>query len=109
MRIGVVTGGNIEDLDWAQGLDFRSIEWMRFHSGPAGPGHKDWKPFAEKFAAEATARDLRISAIGAYYQNPLDPKQTEYACAAFRRAIEVAAHIGVKNVAGFPGAVISSE
>src|SRR6266516_2769693 len=72
MRIGVVTGGSIEDLDWAQGLDFRSIEWMQFHSGPAGPGHTDWKPFAEKFAAEAKARDLRISAIGAYYHNPLE-------------------------------------
>ena len=109
MRIGVVTGGTIEDLAWAQGLGFRSTEWMRFHSGPAGPGHTDWKPFAEQFAAQAKARDLRISAIGAYYQNPLDPKQTEYAGAAFRRAIEVAAHIGVKNVAGFPGAVIETE
>src|SRR5437762_4420400 len=109
MRIGVLAGGSIEDLDWAKCLDFRCIEWMQFHSGLAGPGHKDWKPFAEQYAAEAKARDLRISAIGAYYQNPLDPKQTEFAGATFRRAIEVAAHVGVKTVAGFAGAVIETE
>ena len=33
----------------------------------------------------------------------------EFARATFRRAIEVAAHIGVKTVAGFPGAVIELE
>ena len=109
MRIGVLTGGSIEDLEWAKRLEFQSVEWMRFHSGPAGPGQTDWKPFAEQFAAEAKARDLRISAIGAYYQNPLDPKQTGFAGAVFRRAIEVAAHLGVKTVAGFAGAVIETE
>ena len=109
MRIGVLTRGEIEDLDWAQRLGFRSIEWMRFHDSPAGPNHADWKSFAEKFAAEAAARDLRISAIGALYQNPLDPKQTAFARAVFHRAIEVAAHLGVKTVAGFAGAVIETE
>src|SRR5438128_7187017 len=109
MRIGVVTRGQVQDLDWAQRLGFRSMEWMGFHDGPAGPNHADWKRFAEKFAAEAKARDIRISAIGALYQNPLDPKQTEFARAVFRRAIEVAAHIGVKTVAGFAGAVIEIE
>src|SRR2546421_285456 len=109
MRIGVVTRGEVEDLDRAQRLGFRSIEWMRFQDSPAGPNSTDWQPFAEKFAAEAKARDIRISAIGAHYQNPLDPKQTEFARAVFRRAIEVAAHIGVKTVAGFAGAVIETE
>ena len=109
MRIGVVTRGQVQDLDWAQRLGFRSMEWMGFHDGPAGPNHADWKRFAEKFAAEAKARDIRISAIGALYHNPLDPKQTEFARAVFRRAIEVAAHIGVKTVAGFAGAVIETE
>ena len=109
MRIGVVTRGQVQDLDWAQRLGFRSMEWMGFHDGPAGPNHADWKRFAEKFAAEAKARDIRISAIGALYQNPLDPKQTEFARAVFRRAIEVAACIGVKTVAGFAGAVIETH
>ena len=109
MRIGVVTRGAVEELDRAQRLGFRSIEWMRFQDSLAGPNNPDWKPFAEQFAAEAKARDIRISAIGALYQNPLDPKQTEFARAVFRRAIEVAARIGVKTVAGFAGAIIETE
>jgi sugar phosphate isomerase/epimerase len=109
MRVGVLTGGGMEDLDRAQRLGFRSIEWLGFHDGPAGPDHPDWKPFAEKFAAEVRARDIRVSAIGALYQNPLAPKQSDFARAVFRRAIEVAAHIGVNTVAGFAGAVIETE
>src|SRR5207245_7367637 len=88
---------------------FAAIEWMRFEGSPAGIEHKDWKPFAEQFASEAKARGVRISAIGALYRNPLDPRQTEFAQATFRRAIEVAAHIGVKTVAGFAGGVIETE
>src|SRR6185437_9298850 len=109
MRVGILTRGEVEDLDRAQRLGFRSMEWMCFHDSPAGPGHADWKPFAEKFAADARARDIRVSAIGARYQNPLAPKQTEFARAAFRRAIDVAAHIGVNTVAGFAGAIIETE
>src|SRR5271155_4509817 len=108
MRVGVLCGG-MADLDWAGNLGFRSIEWMRFDESPAAPPHADWKPFAEKLAAECKARGIRISAIGALYKNPLDPKQTESAAAVFRRAIEVAAHIGIRTVAGFAGAVIEME
>ena len=109
MRIGVLTSADLEDLNQAQSLGFRSIEWVRFSDSPAGPKHTDWKPQAEKFAAEARARDLRISAIGALYQNPLAPDQSEFARAVFRRAIDVAAHIGVSTIAGFAGAVIETE
>ncbi len=108
MRVGVLCGG-LADLDWAGKLGFRSIEWMGFAGSLAAPPHADWKPFAEKLAAECKARGIRISAIGALYQNPLDPKQTETAAAVFRRAIEVAAHIGIRTVAGFAGAVIEWE
>jgi sugar phosphate isomerase/epimerase len=109
MRVGVLARGEIGQLDWAQRLGFRSIEWVRFDTCPAGPQHVDWKPYSEQILAEARARDLRISAIAALYGNPLDPPQTDFAHAAFRRAIEVAAHIGVKTVAGFAGAVMETE
>jgi len=109
MRIGVLARGEVAELDWAKRLSFRSLEWVGFAESPAGPSHADWKPCVEQIAAEAKARDLRLSAIGAYYQNPLDPHQTEFARTVFRRAIEVAAHIGVKTVAGFPGAVIETR
>jgi sugar phosphate isomerase/epimerase len=85
------------------------MQWMRFADSPADPSHEDWKPFAEKFASEARERTIRVSTIGALYKNPLDPKQTDAARAIFRRAIDVAAHIGVKTVGGFAGAVIDVE
>jgi sugar phosphate isomerase/epimerase len=109
MRIGILTRGETAELDRAQRLGFSSIEWVRFAECLAGPDHTDWKPFADEFFHEAKSRGIRISAIGALYENPLDPKQTERAKAVFRRAIEVAAHLGIRTVAGFPGAVIELE
>ena len=109
MRVGVLTRGEIAELDRVHRLGLRSIEWVGFADSVAAPGRTDWKSFAEQLAAEAKARDIRISAIGAYYQNPLDPKQADYARTVFRRAIEVASHLGVRTVAGFAGAVIETE
>jgi len=108
MRVGVLIR-TLEEIDWAKKLGFRSVAWMRFGESLCAPPNADWKPFAEKFSAEAKSRDLRISAIGALYKNPLDPKQTEFARAVFQRAIEVASHLGVKTVCGFPGAVIETK
>lgn len=107
MRIGVAC--RVDELEWAQKLGFRSMQWMRFAHSPAAPPHDDWKAPAEKFAGEARDRHIRIPAIGAFYRNPLDPKQTESARAILRRAIDIAAHIGVKTVSGFAGAVIEWE
>ncbi len=109
MRIGFLTEANVERLEWARQNGFGSIAWNRFEASPAGPKESNWRPFAERFAAEAKTRNLRISAIGALYQNPLHPGQSEFARAAFVRAIEVASHIGVGTVSGFAGAVIEME
>src|SRR5271168_938408 len=108
MRIGMLSRG-FEEMEQLKRLGFRSMQWMRFAETPAAPQHEIWKPFAEEFAADALAHDLRISAIGADYRNPLDPSQTEHARALFLRAIEVAAYIGVKTVSGFAGAVIETD
>ncbi len=108
MRVGVLSRG-WEDFDWLKKLDFHSIQWVRFPESPAGPCHADWKPYAENFSAALRDRDIRISSIGADYKNPLDPKQTESARAAFQRAIEVASFMGIRNVSGFAGAVIELE
>ena len=66
MRVGVLIAGEIEQLEWADGLAFRSVEWMRFDAGPAGIAKKDWKPFADEFSEAAKLRNIRISAIVAY-------------------------------------------
>jgi sugar phosphate isomerase/epimerase len=109
MRVGIITDANVSRLDWGQRNGFGSIGWNRFETSCAAPNEKDWKPFAGQFAGEAKIRNIRISAIGALYRNPLDPEQSEFAKSVFLRAIDVAAHIGVKTVSGFPGAVIELE
>jgi sugar phosphate isomerase/epimerase len=83
--------------------------WMRFAESSCGPDRANWKPYAEELASEAKSKDIRISAIGAFYANPLDPRQTERAHRVLRRAIEVAAHIGVRTVSGFAGGVIETR
>lgn len=109
MRIGLLSPAGIEELDRLKRLGLRSMEWVRFAEGPAGPDRADWKPFAEEIQGLARERDIRISAISAYYRNPLDPKQTENAERIIRRAIEVASHLQVKTVAAFSGAEIELE
>jgi sugar phosphate isomerase/epimerase len=109
MRVGVLAKGDIAELNWAKELGFRSIEWVGFAESTSGPKQEQWQESADKVAAEARSRDIRISAIGALYANPLDPQQTEFARGVFRRAIEVAERIGVRTVAGFAGSVIDVE
>jgi len=108
MRIGFLTDANLEQLEWARQNSFGSISWMAFARSFAGPGKERWQEDAAQFAADARSRNIRVSAIGALYQNPLDPAQTDSARSAFHRAIDVAALIGVKTVSGFPGAVIET-
>lgn len=106
MRIGFLTEADVARLDWAGKNGFGSIQWNRFETSGAGLHVADWKPFAEQFASAAASRNIRISAIGAHYRNPLDPAQSEGARKIFQRAIEVASLIGIRTVCGFPGAVI---
>ncbi len=91
-------------------LGFQSMQWMAFPESPAAQAKCRLEDaLSEKFAAEAKDRGIRVSAIGAYYRNPLDPKQTDAANAFLRRAIDIAGHIGVKTVSSFGGAVIEVE
>lgn len=109
MRIGFLTDANEERLKWARQNGFGCIQWNRFEDSLAGLKRPNWWIHAEEFAAQAKENNIRISAIGALYKNPLDPKQSDFARETFRRAIEVAEHIGVKTVCGFAGAVIEME
>jgi sugar phosphate isomerase/epimerase len=108
MRIGFTTDAELEVLDWAKQNGFGSIAWMRFDSSFAAPGKERWREEARRFAAEAKALAIRVSAIGAFYRNPLDPAQTERAKELWQRAIDVAGEIGVRTVSGFPGGVIET-
>jgi sugar phosphate isomerase/epimerase len=108
MRIGFTTDAEVELLDFAKQHGFGSIAWMRFDQSFAAPGKEHWRDDAQRFGTEAKTREVRISTIGAFYRNPLDPVQTEFARAALHRAIDVAALLGVRTVSGFPGGVIET-
>lgn len=85
------------------------MQWMAFPESIAAEPHSGWKALARQFAEEAKGRNIRVSAIGAYYRNALDPKQTDYAAATLRRAIDIAGLIGIRTVSAFAGAVIEVE
>lgn len=108
LRLGLTTTGDAASLDRVARLGLTAWEWVRFDTSPAGPGAADWRPHAEMIGALCQARGLRLSAIAAWYRNPLDPRQTGPARAAFLRALEVAAFLGVRTVAGFSGAVVET-
>jgi sugar phosphate isomerase/epimerase len=109
MRIGVLCRGEAAELDWAARLGFKSCQWVRFEGSPCAHPGNAWKDAARETKEAAEKRGLRISAIGALYKNPLDPAQTEHSNFVFRRAIEVAGHLGIKTVSGFSGAVIRTK
>lgn len=103
MRIGFLSSASPAELDWAKQHGFGSIAWMAFAESAAAQPGADWRREAEQVGGAVRERGLRLSAIGAYYRNPLDPPQTGRARALFQRAIEVAGHLGVRTVAGFAG------
>ncbi len=94
------------ELDKMQRLGFRCFEWVRFEDSPCGTRHADWKSAATQIGEEAQRRNLRISAIAAWYRNTLDPKQIDTARKVMERAIDVAAQLKIKTVGAFVGAVI---
>jgi sugar phosphate isomerase/epimerase len=109
MRVGVLTALTDERLVWARQLGFQSLGWMRFAESPAAAEGCDWRPWTEELAGRARELGLRLSAIGAFYANPLDPRQTIRAEAILRRAIEVASRVGIRTVSSFSGGLIETD
>ncbi len=108
MRLGMLARCDAAELDLVQRLGFRCFEWVRFEESPCGTHTENWRPAAEAVAAAARERGLRITAIAAWYRNALDPRQTDMARRIIYRAIDVAAHLGIRTIGAFPGAVIET-
>ena len=108
MRLGMLARAEASELDFVQRLGLRCFEWVRFEESPCGCGHANWHAAADDIATEAERRGLRISAIAAWYRNALDPRQTDEARKVLHRALDVAAHLRIRTVACFPGAVIDT-
>ena len=57
MRIGILTDADMNRLEWAKQNGFGSIEWMRFDTSFANPKQDIWRPYADRFAADAKSGD----------------------------------------------------
>lgn len=106
MRVGLLTGFDLDTLQWARHAGFRSLELLtsikdRFH--PAGPDTAGWKGEAERVAGTLRDLGLRCSCIGGFYHNNLDPGKEASARSLIRGTIDLAVALGVDRVAGFAG------
>jgi sugar phosphate isomerase/epimerase len=108
MRLGMLARGEPAELDKVQRLGFRCFEWVRFEDGPCGTKNPDWKSAATALGEEAKKRDLRITAIAAWYRNTLDPKQIDTARRVMLRAIEVAEFLKIRTIGAFTGALVNT-
>ncbi len=106
MRVGFLTTADKARVDWAAENGFGSVEWVGFENSPAGPKGDGGIGFARDFFDYAKDKGIRVSCIGAFYGNALDPQQSDFARSTFVAAIETASALGIKTVAGFPGAPI---
>jgi sugar phosphate isomerase/epimerase len=108
MRLGMLSRCDNESLDLVQRLGLRCFEWVRLEESACGSRNADWRKSADDLREQTKRRDLRITAIAVYYRNALDPKQSDEARKILYHSIEVAAHLGIRTIAAFPGAVIET-
>ncbi|MBI4556838.1 MAG: sugar phosphate isomerase/epimerase [Candidatus Hydrogenedentes bacterium] len=109
MRIGFLSSFNEERIAFARKGGFGSVELLTgyFQGAPEYmPGKPDWKAKADKVNAAYAAADIRISCIGAFYLNHMDPTIEAQAKETVRNAILLAEYLAVGAVAGFAGRVV---
>lgn len=108
MRIGFLSGYSAERIAFAKKWGFQSVELLTgyFQDAPDYmPGKPDWQVKAAEMKAAYAAADIRISCLGAFYVNHMDPAIEAKAKDIVRNAIVLAEHIGVPTVAGFAGRI----
>lgn len=103
MRLGFIMGFDRERMEFAKSAGFRSAELSVGADSPFFPGQPDWQQRADEVKAAFDELDLRISCIGAFYFNHLEGPGAEQSKPVVHGAIQLAAHLGVKAVAGFAG------
>lgn len=106
MRVGLLSGFDVDVLTWARDEGFRSVELLTsaenpFH--PAGPTPDRWKEEAARVASVLDELGLRCSCIGGFYINNLEPANDESSRALIRGTIDLATALGADRVAGFAG------
>jgi sugar phosphate isomerase/epimerase len=109
MRIGFLSSYDKDRIGFAKKYGFKSVELLTGRSGDAPdfmPGHNDWQEKAKRMKNDYDAADIKISCVGAFYLNHMDPKIEDFCKETVRNAILLAEHIKVPAVAGFAGRIV---
>ncbi len=108
MRIGFLSEYDKERIAFAKKHGFGSVELATsYFKDPPDyvPPAKGWKSKARRIKAAYDEAGIRISCIGGFYLNHMDPRIAAKAKRIVRNTILFASEIGVPVVAGFAGRV----
>lgn len=114
MRIGFMLGYFIgketqERVDFAVKNGFKSCELAAEPNVGFFPGDTDWEAKAEEVAAYFKSRDIRISCLGTFYYNNMQPDLLEYGKERVRNSIILAEKMGVPAISGFSGRIVDKS
>lgn len=109
MRIGFLSAYDQNRIAFAKQYGFGSVELLTGYFSDApdfSPGKPDWQAKALQMKADYDAADIRISCLGAFYMNHMDPATIDECKQVVRDSILLAEFLGVPAVAGFAGRVV---
>jgi sugar phosphate isomerase/epimerase len=106
MRVGFLSTGGQSRIEFAKRHGFSCIELLADPlEAEFMPGHDGWQDKARCLKEEHASADIRISCIGAFYMNHMDPACATQGKQSVRNAILCAEEIRVPSVAGFAGRI----
>jgi sugar phosphate isomerase/epimerase len=108
MRIGFLSNYEKERIEFARKHGFGSVELTTSYAKTPPeymPGQDGWQNAADKMKADYDEAGIRISCIGGFYINFMDPAVTEVGAELVRNNILLAEYLHVPAVAGFAGRI----
>jgi len=109
MRIGFMTHFDPERVKFARENGFGSVELVTPIGTDYLPGNDGWKDKASQVKAAFDEAGIRISCIGGFYVNHMDPANAEQFKRHTRAVIDLAEFMGVPVVAGFAGRLVDQD
>lgn len=107
MQIGLLTRFDQNRIEFAQLHGFGCIELLVADNDPFIKTNKslnhNWSDEADRIFNSLSIAGLRLSCIGGFYSNNLDPAQSEKAASYIKSVIDLAEYLQVDRVAGFAG------
>ena len=103
MKLGLVTVYDESELTWVCQSGFESVAWARFQNLVAEHGEEKTESIALKMNERLVESGIRISTIGAYYSNAMDPAQKDLAEKSIRLALRIAELLDVDCISCFSG------